>query len=72
MNNVVLSIDGKKIISDPDKTILEAASENNIYIPNLCHHPDLVPSGVCRMCIVEIKGRQGRLSPAKPTWKKVW
>jgi formate dehydrogenase alpha subunit len=65
MNKVMLTIDGKKILSDPYKTILEAASENDIYIPNLCHHPDLDPSGVCRMCIVEIKGRPGQIISCK-------
>jgi formate dehydrogenase alpha subunit len=65
MNKVKLIIDGKKISSDPFKTILEAASENEIYIPNLCHHPDLEPSGVCRMCIVEIKGRPGQIISCK-------
>jgi formate dehydrogenase alpha subunit len=65
MNKIMLTIDGKKISSDPFKTILEAASENDIYIPNLCHHPDLEPSGVCRMCIVEIKERPGQIISCK-------
>ncbi|MFP4489423.1 MAG: 2Fe-2S iron-sulfur cluster-binding protein, partial [Bacteroidales bacterium] len=61
MDKVSLVIDGKKIVADKGKTILEAALDNDIYIPNLCHHPDLVPSGNCRMCIVEIKGRRGQI-----------
>lgn len=65
MNRVNLLIDGKKISSEPQLTILEAASESGIYIPNLCHHPDLEPSGVCRMCVVEIKGRPGQIISCK-------
>jgi len=38
-------------------TILEAALENDIYIPHLCHHPDLKPVGACRLCGVEVEGR---------------
>jgi formate dehydrogenase alpha subunit len=65
MSKILLTIDGKKVSSDPLRTILEAASENDIYIPALCHHPDLDPSGVCRMCIVEISGRPGQIISCK-------
>jgi formate dehydrogenase alpha subunit len=65
MDKVNLVIDGKKITAEKRKTILEAALDNDIYIPNLCHHPDLVPSGNCRMCIVEIKGRRGQIISCK-------
>ena len=41
-------------------TILEAALENDVYIPHLCHNPDLVPVGVCRLCGVEVEGQIGR------------
>jgi len=39
-------------------TVLEAALENGIYIPNLCYHPDLKPVGICRLCMVEINGKR--------------
>jgi len=32
------------------KTILEAALQNDIYIPHLCYHPDLESIGACRGC----------------------
>ncbi len=56
--SVNFTIDGIKVTSTKGKTILEAALENNIYIPNLCHHEDLKPAGVCRMCLVEVSGRK--------------
>ena len=56
MDTVYLTIDGIEVTALKEKTILEAALENGIYIPHLCHHPDLKPSGVCRMCMVEING----------------
>ncbi len=56
MQKVNITIDGVKVETLASKNVLEAALENNIYIPNLCHHPDLVPSGTCRMCLVEVNG----------------
>ena len=46
-----------EITADNGQTILEAALEHGIYIPNLCYHQDLEPVGVCRLCMVEIEGR---------------
>ncbi len=39
--------------------LLEAALQNGIYIPHLCHHPDLPDLGSCRLCIVEVEGMEG-------------
>ncbi len=51
-----LTINNRKIKAKPGTTILEAALAHNIYIPNLCYHPDLAPIGACRLCVVELKG----------------
>lgn len=51
------TIDGKKIKATEGMSVLDAALENDIYIPHLCHHPDLVPTGVCRLCGIESEGR---------------
>jgi len=56
---IKLTIDEKQINAREGQTVLEAAIENGIYIPNLCYHPDLKPIGTCRLCIVEIKGMRG-------------
>ncbi len=56
MSDVNIIIDGIEVKAKAGKTILDAALENNIYIPNLCHHPELVPTGTCRMCLVEVEG----------------
>ena len=58
MEVVNLTIDGLVINSaEKGKTILEVALENGIYIPYLCHHPDLKPAGFCRVCMVSVKGK---------------
>ncbi|MFZ4398691.1 MAG: formate dehydrogenase subunit alpha [Bacteroidales bacterium] len=65
MSIVHLSIEGIQIKADSNKTILETALENNLYIPHLCHHEDLKPSGVCRMCLVEVDGQKGQIIACK-------
>jgi len=53
-----LSIDGVKISVSSGTTVLEAAKKAGIQIPSLCYHPDLEVRGICRICVVEIKGRK--------------
>jgi formate dehydrogenase alpha subunit len=60
LENIVLSIDDKKITCAPGTSILEAAAQNNVKIPHLCYHPDLKPFGACRLCLVEDE-KTGRL-----------
>jgi formate dehydrogenase beta subunit len=57
---VTLKIDGVAIKTTEGKRILEAALDNNIYIPNLCSLRDIkLPFGGCRLCQVQIEGREG-------------
>jgi NADH-quinone oxidoreductase subunit G/NADP-reducing hydrogenase subunit HndD len=60
---ITLTINGREVTAPAGSTILEAAEQTGIYIPTLCHHPDLKPAGVCRVCLVEVKG-QPVLQPA--------
>lgn len=59
MGTINLTVDGVQIEVDQGTTVLEAADKAGIYIPTLCHHPDLPPFGACRMCIVEIEKMRG-------------
>ena len=63
---IELTIDGKTIQAEPGQTILEAARANDIHIPTLCNHPDLKPTGHCRVCVVDV-GRRDRLEAACTT-----
>jgi formate dehydrogenase (NADP+) alpha subunit len=54
MKKVTLTIDGLKVRADQGSTVLQAALANGLYIPNLCNHPDLVPAGLCRVCVVKV------------------
>ena len=55
-------INGKRISCGSGETILDAALESGIDIPALYHHSDFKAKGNCRLCVVEIKGREGLAS----------
>lgn len=54
----IITIDGIRLDVPDGKNVLECALEAGIYIPHLCHHPDLPENGSCRMCVVEVEGRE--------------
>jgi len=54
MDKIKLEIDDLNVVADEGMSILEAALQNNIYIPHLCYHPELDARGACRLCVVEI------------------
>jgi formate dehydrogenase alpha subunit len=60
---LALTINDTPVRVEPGATVLEAARQNGIDIPTLCHHPQLRPEGTCRLCLVEVEGARG-LSPA--------
>lgn len=59
MEKLTLTIDGVAVDVRKGSTVLEAAQAAGIYIPTLCHHPDLKPFGACRLCLVSIEGVRG-------------
>ncbi len=56
MGNVNVIIDGKKVKVHEGSTIFEAAETCGVTIPTFCHIKGLLPTGVCRVCVVEVKG----------------
>jgi bidirectional [NiFe] hydrogenase diaphorase subunit len=56
MSVKTFSIDGKDVSAEETTTILEAARENGIEIPTLCHMAGISVVGACRLCMVEIEG----------------
>ena len=53
---VTLRLDGREVTVPEGTTIWEAARQQGLEIPVLCHDPALRPVGVCRMCVVEVEG----------------
>jgi formate dehydrogenase major subunit len=64
-------IDGQTILAEEGMTILDAAQANQVYIPHLCNHPDLVPVGACRMCGVEVDGGRMVMSCMTPAKENI-
>jgi [NiFe] hydrogenase diaphorase moiety small subunit len=60
-------VDGKICISEEGKQLVDAAKENNIYIPTLCNYPGIPPKGSCRICTVLINGRPTTACTTKVT-----
>lgn len=53
---------------------MSALESNGIKIPSICSMKDFSPTGACRMCVVEIEGRQGLVpSCSQPVneWMKI-
>ncbi|MDQ3021436.1 MAG: 2Fe-2S iron-sulfur cluster-binding protein [Bacteroidota bacterium] len=48
-------VDNQEIQFTPGQTIIQAARNVGIDIPNFCWHPGLTVAGNCRICLVEIE-----------------
>ncbi len=59
MKTLRLIIDGQETLVSEGATVLDAIHEAGIYVPTLCHDPELKPFGACRLCIVKIEGMRG-------------
>lgn len=57
MENVTFKIDGRDCIAEKGQNLIEAAKQNGIFIPTLCHFKHLNPIGSCRVCTVKSNGR---------------
>src|SRR4051795_4276362 len=64
-DTVTITVDGREIEAQPGEMFIAAAQRAGVYIPRFCWHPRLDAVGMCRMCLVEIKGPRGfALQPA--------
>lgn len=55
---VNLTIDGKQISVEENTTIMEAAAQNGIPIPHLCYLKGINEIAACRVCVVELEGKE--------------
>src|ERR1700754_2874592 len=62
---VSLTIDGMSVTVPEGTSIMRAATEGGTQIPKLCATDMLESFGSCRLCLVEIEGRNG--TPASCT-----
>ncbi len=58
-----IEVNNRPLQAKKGETILSALQRNGIQVPTLCNMKDFTPTGACRMCVVEIEGRQN-LTPS--------
>jgi NADH-quinone oxidoreductase subunit G len=62
---VSITLDGRPVTAKAGEMLIAAAERAGTYIPRFCYHPRMKPVGMCRMCLVEVKGPRGfSLQPA--------
>ncbi len=64
-NNITINIDGKEIQTQEGTFILNAARANDIFIPAICYLTRCSPTLACRICLVEVDGKQAYACNAK-------
>jgi NADH-quinone oxidoreductase subunit G/NADP-reducing hydrogenase subunit HndD len=73
LEGTVIEANGQPLEVRPGDTILQALKRGGIEVPTLCHLEGLLPSGTCRMCVVEVEGMAGLVPscshPAAPGMK---
>ncbi|MGQ2910110.1 MAG: 2Fe-2S iron-sulfur cluster-binding protein, partial [Aliihoeflea sp.] len=57
--DITLTIDGEAVTLPEGTSIMRAASLTGTAIPKLCASDNLESFGSCRLCLVEIEGRNG-------------
>lgn len=55
--NVNIEVNNRQIQARKGETILSALNRNGIRVPTLCSMKELSPTGACRLCVVEVEGR---------------
>ena len=66
MSDGIITINGKQIPINGERSILELAKKAGIDIPTFCNHADLSVYGACRLCLVDIDGRIVTSCTTKP------
>ena len=56
MDEITLTIDGATVRVPAGATILQAAAAAGVPVPTICYHEACTANGLCRMCVVEVKG----------------
>jgi iron-only hydrogenase group A len=60
--DITIKVNNKEFVAQKGQTILNVLEDNGIRIPTLCHMKNFLPSGACRICVVEDKN--GKLIPS--------
>jgi len=63
MAEITLTIDDQPVTVPAGTTILKAAASIGVEIPTICTHDACTANGLCRLCVVDVKGAR-LLQPA--------
>src|SRR3990170_7120943 len=55
---VNVTLNGRQVQAEEGQTILQACRVLGVEVPTLCYEPKLSPYGACRICVVEVEGRE--------------
>jgi bidirectional [NiFe] hydrogenase diaphorase subunit len=55
---VEITVDGRQFQVEENTSVMKAARVKGIKIPGVCYHPALKPVGSCRLCAVEVTGKE--------------
>ena len=58
----IIVINGNEFSFEPGESILDIAHRNSIDIPTLCHLKKAIPTGACRVCVVEVEGARSLIA----------
>lgn len=58
-----LTVNGKSVEAQSGETVLSLLRREGVPVPTLCHLEGMLPSGACRICVIEIEG-QANLIPS--------
>ncbi|MGI5864888.1 MAG: NADH-dependent [FeFe] hydrogenase, group A6 [Myxococcales bacterium] len=53
---IQIQVNNKTIEAKPGEMLLSALRRAGIQVPTLCNLEELLPTGACRMCVVEVEG----------------
>lgn len=51
-----IEVNQRTLQAEPGETLLSCMRRHGLSVPTLCHMEGLLPSGSCRMCVVEVAG----------------
>ncbi|MBR5626098.1 MAG: (2Fe-2S)-binding protein, partial [Thermoguttaceae bacterium] len=53
-----IEVNGRTVQAEQGEMLLAALRRAGINIPTFCNIDGMVPSGACRLCVVEVEGQR--------------
>ncbi len=56
METITIRLNGNEVQCKPGTTLLQAATDNHLFVPSICYNSQLGPIQTCDTCFVEVGG----------------